>query len=69
MRSAFLLLSFAAVLAAGCSRDAAPAPEAKSAKPSTDAVKTSRSNDESSYAEPGKVVISDLALDLAIDFD
>jgi leukotriene-A4 hydrolase len=69
MRSAFLLLSCAAVLAAGCSRDAAPATEAKSAKPATDAVKTSRSNDESSYAEPGKVVISDLALDLAIDFD
>ena len=69
MRSAFLLLSCAAVLVAGCSRDAAPAPEAKSAKPATEPVKTSRSNDENSYAEPGKVVISDLALDLAIDFD
>ena len=69
MRSAFLLLSCAVVLAAGCSRDAAPAPEAKSAKPATDAVKTSRSDDESSYAEPGKVVITDLALDLAVDFD
>ena len=68
MRSAFLLLSCAAVLAAGCSRDAAPAPEAKPAK-AADAVKTSRSNDENSYAEPGKVVITDLALDLAIDFD
>ncbi|MGH8063190.1 MAG: aminopeptidase, partial [Pseudoxanthomonas sp.] len=69
MRSAFLLLSCAAVLAAGCSRDAAPASEAKSTKSATDAVKTSRSNDESSYAEPGKVVISDLDLDLALDFD
>ncbi len=68
MRSAFLLLSCAAVLAAGCSRDATPAPEAKPAK-TADTVKTSRSNDENSYAEPGKVVITDLALDLALDFD
>ena len=68
MRSAFLLLSCAAVLAAGCSRDATPAPDAKPTK-TADAVKTSRSHDESSYSEPGKVVISDLALDLALDFD
>ena len=68
MRSAFLLLSCAAVLVAGCSRDTAPVPEAKPAK-TADAVEASRSSDESSYAEPGKVVISDLALDLAIDFD
>ena len=68
MRSAFLLLSCAAVLVAGCSRDTAPVPEAKPVK-TTDAVKASRSSDENSYAEPGKVVISDLALDLALDFD
>ncbi len=68
MRSAFLLLSCAAVLAAGCSRDATPAPEARPAK-AADAVKASRSNDENSYAEPGKVVITDLALDLVLDFD
>ena len=69
MRSAFLLLSCAAVLAAGCSRDAAPIPEAAPAKPKPVAVKVDRSQDESSYAEPGKVVITDLALDLGIDFD
>ena len=69
MRSAFLLLSCAAVLVAGCSRDAAPAPEVTPAKPQAAAVKMDRSVDESSYAEPGKVVITDLALDLAIDFD
>ena len=28
-----------------------------------------RSHDESSYAQPEKVVITDLALDLALDFD
>ncbi len=69
MRSAFLLLSCAAVLVAGCSRDTASAPEASPAKPQAAAVKIDRSVDESSYAEPGKVVITDLALDLAIDFD
>ncbi len=69
MRSTFLLLSCAAVMAAGCSRDAAPVPEAAPAKPQPVAVKVDRSQDESSYAEPGKVVITDLALDLAVDFD
>ncbi|MET0655345.1 MAG: aminopeptidase, partial [Pseudoxanthomonas sp.] len=69
MRSVFLLLSCAAAMAAGCSRDAAPAPEATPAPPKPVAVKMDRSQDESSYAEPGKVVITDLALDLAIDFD
>ena len=68
MRSTFLLLSCAAMLAAGCSREA-PAPEAAPAKPKPAVVKVDRSQDESSYAEPGKVVITDLALDLAIDFD
>ncbi|MET0807549.1 MAG: M1 family metallopeptidase, partial [Pseudoxanthomonas sp.] len=69
MRSAFLLLSCAAVLVAGCSRDTTPTPDATPAKPQATAVKIDRSLDESSYAEPGKVVITDLALDLAIDFD
>jgi len=69
MRSTFLLLSCVAVLAAGCSREAAPAPEAAPPKPQSVAVKVDRSQDESSYAEPGKVVITDLVLDLAVDFD
>ena len=69
MRSAFLLLSCAAAMVAGCSRDAAPAPETKAVTPPPAAAKVDRSQDESSYSEPGKVVIKDLALDLAIDFD
>ena len=69
MRSAFLLLSCAAAMVAGCSRDAAPAPEAAAVTPKATAVKIDRSQDESSYSEPAKVVIKDLSLDLAIDFD
>ena len=69
MRSALLLLSCAAVLAAGCSREAAPGADAASAKPQAAAAKRTRSHDETSYAQPEKVAITDLALDLAIDFD
>jgi aminopeptidase N len=73
MRQTLLLFSAVAVLAAAgaCSRDAAPAgatqPEAKpeaAAMPVADA-----GHDEFSYAEPGKVKIADLALDLSVDFD
>ncbi|HZV39036.1 MAG TPA: M1 family metallopeptidase, partial [Pseudoxanthomonas sp.] len=42
--------------------EAAPAAKPAAAAPS-------RAHDESSYAEPDKVVIKDLALDLAVDFD
>ncbi len=66
MRSTFLLLSAAAVLAAGCSKESAPE-AAPAAKPA--AAAPSRAHDESSYAEPDKAVIKDLALDLAVDFD
>ncbi len=69
MRSAFLLLSCAAALATGCSRDATPTSETTPAAPKAAVVIPSRSQDETSYAEPGKVVITDLALDLAVDFD
>ena len=69
MRSVFLLLSCAALMVAGCARDAAPVPEPAPAKTQPVAVKVDRSQDESSYAEPGKVVITDLALDLSVDFD
>jgi aminopeptidase N len=69
MRSAFLLLSCAAVLAAGCSREAAPGADVASTKPQAAAAKRTRSHDETSYAQPDKVAITDLALDLAIDFD
>ncbi len=70
MRSSLLTLSLAAVLAAGCSQQSTPAPQAPADKPAAAAVKpAARSHDESSYAEPEKVVIKDLALDLKVDFD
>ncbi|WP_434026379.1 M1 family metallopeptidase [[Pseudomonas] boreopolis] len=69
MRSSFLLLSLAmAVGAAGCSKDPASMPESQPAKPAA-AKAPVRGHDESSYAEPDKAVIKDLALDLKIDFD
>ena len=66
MRSAFLLLSCAAVLAAGCSKEPESAPVAVAPKP---AVAKVVDVDEHSYAEPQKVAIDDLALDIAVDFD
>ena len=66
MRSLALLLSCAAVLAAGCSKEPEPAPVAATPKP---AVETPVDRDEHSYAEPRKVAIDDLALDIAVDFD
>ncbi len=66
MRTLLLSLGFAAVLA-GCQREAADtATPTPSAKP---AMTASASTDEHSYAEPGKVAITDLALDLKLDFD
>ncbi len=66
MRSLALLLSCAAVLAAGCSKDPEPAPVAAPPKPAVEKVVD---RDEHSYAEPLKVAIDDLALDIAVDFD
>jgi leukotriene-A4 hydrolase len=66
MRTLLLSLGFAAALA-GCQREAADtATPTPAAKPATTA---SANPDEHSYAEPGKVVITDLALDLKVDFD
>jgi aminopeptidase N len=66
MRSLALLLSCAAVLAAGCSKE----PETTAvATPKKPAVAKVVDQDEHSYAEPQKVVITDLALDIAVDFD
>ncbi len=66
MRSLALLLSCAAVLAAGCSKEPETTPVATPKKP---VVAQVADHDEHSYAEPQKVAIADLALDIAVDFD
>ena len=73
MRQTLLLLSAVAVLAAAgaCSRDPAPAAAAAQpdAKPEAATMPVADAgHDEFSYAEPGKVRITDLALDLNVDF-
>ena len=72
MRQTLLLLSAVVVLAAGCARESAPAATAPppAAKPEAAAMTTAAAgHDEYSYAEPDKVRTTELALDLAIDFD
>ncbi|WP_147653813.1 M1 family metallopeptidase [Vulcaniibacterium gelatinicum] len=70
MRHPLLTLALSAALAAGCAREAAPpadtAPAAAPAATATTPAEADR--DEHSYAEPHKVRITDLALDLALDF-
>ncbi len=71
MRQSILMLSLASVLiAAGCARESAPAPESAT-PPAATAAQTQQAAivDEFSYAQPDKVRITDLALDLAVDFD
>ncbi|WP_313321313.1 M1 family metallopeptidase [Stenotrophomonas sp.] len=70
MRSPFLMLPLAVALVAGCAKEpAAPTVDPVAQKPAAAVNTVSRSHDESSYAEPDKVVIKDLALDLKVDFD
>ncbi len=70
MRSPFLMLPLAVALAAGCAKEpVAPTVEPVAEKPAAAVNTVSRSHDESSYAEPDKVAITDLALDLKVDFD
>ncbi|MEO5566497.1 MAG: M1 family metallopeptidase [Luteimonas sp.] len=70
MRHALLLLSAAAVLAAaGCTQKPAPADVAAPVAKPEATVSVDAAHDEYSYAQPDKVKISDLALDLAIDFE
>ena len=60
----------ALLLAVGCSRQPTPSATAKPARPEVAAVHpASAAHDEHSYAEPDQVRITDLALELAIDFD
>ncbi len=70
MRQTLLLLSAAAALATAgaCSRGDAPAAATPAAKPEAAMPAADPAQDEFSYAEPGKVKTTDLALDLAIDF-
>ncbi len=71
MRRSLLLLSLSACLTAGCSGDpASPAPGATPGKPAaaTAATPGDAIHDEYSYAQPDKVQITDLVLDLALDF-
>ncbi|WP_242112530.1 M1 family metallopeptidase [Luteimonas aquatica] len=67
MRRFALLLSCLAVVAAGCSNESAPSPGAPA--PAKPAAKMKVERDEHSYAEADKVAITDLALDLKLDFD
>ncbi len=70
MRSPFLMLPLAVALAAGCAKEpAAPTADPVAKEPAAAVNTVSRSHDESSYAEPDKVVIKDLQLDLNVDFD
>ena len=70
MRSPFLMLPLAVALAAGCAKEpAAPTVDPVAEKPAAAVNTVSRSHDESSYAEPDKVVVKDLQLDLNVDFD
>lgn len=65
---AAMMVSLSAMLPAGCSREAPPAPASEPAPPAEPAPPTRR-HDEHSYAEPEQVTIADIALDLALDFD
>jgi aminopeptidase N len=71
-RQTLLVLSaVVALAAAACARQSAPAADAAAtaAKPETAMPADAVTHDEYSYAEPGKVRTSELALDLAVDFE
>src|SRR3546814_2451267 len=64
MRALLLSLGFAVALAS-CQRDAA---DTTTPTPAKSPVTASTSHDALSYAEPDKVAITDLALNLKVDF-
>jgi aminopeptidase N len=71
MRSRLLIFIAAAVLAAGCSRESTP-PAESAAWPDADQASTTApaaEYDSLSYAEPGKVRIEALELELELSFD
>ena len=63
-----LLALGTAVILAACARDAAP-PEGAAVEPEARPVATEPDRDQHSYAEPDKVRIEDIALELDVDFD
>ncbi len=71
MRALLSICFLSAALVAGCSRTPAPAQPASlpETKPEASHVINAETHDEFSYAEPDKVRITDIALDLGIDFD
>ena len=72
MRQLILCVSIAAaigVVAVGCTRSPSPAAESATNTPAATPVAAAKIIDQHSYAEPEKVSTSDLALDLAVDFE
>ena len=72
MRQLILCVSIVAALgliAVGCSRSPSPTAETAVNPPAPQPAASVKITDEHSYAEPDKVRTTDLALDLAIDFD
>lgn len=69
MRIPLMSLCCVVLLAACQGQEAAPASEAASAAPVAKVAAMAADVDEQSYAEPQKVAITELALDLALDFD
>ena len=72
MRQLILCVSIAAalgVVAVGCSRSPSPAAETEANAPMAAPAVAAKVIDQHSYAEPDKVVTTDLALDLAVNFD
>jgi aminopeptidase N len=67
MRASILALPLLATLMMSACNSESPAPT--TAAPAPRPAAAARVVDEHSYAEPNKVVVTDLALDLAIDFD
>ncbi len=67
LRAACVLLLATAL--AACSRDEAPAPAAPGPAKEKPAAPAAADYDEHSYAEPDKVAITDLALDIDVDFN
>ncbi len=64
-----LALSLLALLVAGCQREPTSGTTTTTPDQPPEAAVTAPDRDEHSYSEPHRVVIDDLALDLALDFD